>query len=357
MKICDENRCSGCCTCFNACPKNCITMKENEYGVIVPKIDEEKCIKCNICKNICPENNNSNFNTPIEVYASWSKDDEIRKRSSSGGIAYEMYKYIIANGGIAIGTAFDEQMNLKHMVGKSLEDLDMFRGSKYVQSYIGKIYKEVKEYLKLNKKVVFVGTPCQVNGLNKYLKKKYLDNLITVDLVCHGVPPIKYLKEYLKYINITNVDKITFRGENNRHFTGYSKGNIIYKKHSKEDIYYKAFLEGILCRESCYNCNYARKERVSDITIGDFWGLGKEIPFNYSIENGVSLIMVNTQNGKKFINQISDYLFLEKRTLEEAIKENLQLQKPIKEGEKRLIFKQLYKKYGFNKAIENYEIS
>ena len=352
-QICERSKCTGCSTCMNVCPKNCITMKDNQYGIPMPSIDEDNCMNCNMCVKKCPENNQIELNVPLKVYAGWSIDREERKKSASGGIAWEMYKYIINHGGIAVGTQYDENMNLVHKMTDKIEEAKKYKGSKYVQSYIGKVYTQIKEQLKKNKKVIFIGTPCQVNGLKSFLRKEDNSNLITVDLVCHGVPPIKYLKDYLKYLKIQNeIDEISFRGENNWHFTGYQNEKIIYKKHNKEDLYYRAFLKGIFYRENCYQCRYARKERVSDITIGDFWGIGKEIPFNHEIEDGVSLILINTKKGNKLIQEIKPQIFLEERTIEEAQKGNAQLNQPVHTNIKVELFRELYEKYGFEVAIE-----
>jgi len=352
-QICDYNKCTGCSACLNSCPKKCITMRENEYGVLVPYINQKECINCNICTRMCPENNEADFKLPKKIYASWSLDEATRKSSASGGIAYEMYKYVITNNGIAVGTQFDESFNLVHKIVDNINDIKNFKGSKYVQSYIGRTFEKIKELSEQNKKVIFIGTPCQVNGLKNYIKGKNTDNIIFVDLICHGVPPIKYLKEYLKYIEIDDkIDKISFRGENNWCLTGYKNEKIVYKKHNKEDFYYNGFLNGLFYRENCYNCRYARKERVGDITIGDFWGLGKEEKFEFSTEDGVSVILINSQKGLEFIDCLKDKLFLQERMLEEALKGNSQLNHSSYKNINTELFKELYKKHGFEEAIK-----
>lgn len=353
-QICEKDKCTGCSVCINSCPKKCITMKENQYGILVPNIDENKCINCNLCIKNCPENNPIEFHMPLRVYAAWSLDEEERRKSASGGIAWEIYRYIINNGGIAVGTQYDENMNLVYKMTNTIEEARKYKGSKYVQSYIGNLYIQIEQQLKRKKEVIFIGTPCQVSGLKSFLKSKDANNLITVDLVCHGVPPIKYFKDYLKYLKTQNkIDNVTFRGENNWNFTGYEKGKVVYKRHNKEDLYYKAFLKGIFYRDNCYQCRYAKKERISDITIGDFWGIGKEILFNYDIHNGVSLILVNTKKGEKLIENIKPQIFIEERTIEEAQKGNAQLNHPSYKNEDAENFKELYRKYGFKDAIEN----
>lgn len=353
MEICNTNKCTGCSVCYNVCPRKCIKMVENEEGILIPSIDKQKCINCNLCVKKCPENNEINFYNPLKVCAAWSLDEETRKNSSSGGIAYEIYKYVIENDGVAFGTKFNEKMELEHTMATTLKQVKEFCGSKYVQSKIGKSYSDVKSCLKENKKVVFIGTPCQISGLKSFLKEIDTNNLLTIDLICHGVPPQKYLREYLKYLPMhKKVDDISFRGKNNWYFTAYYKNEVIYKKHNKEDLYYRAFLEGLFYRENCYNCRYARKERVGDITLGDFWGLGKKIKFHYPIEDGVSVILINTDKGKKIIENLSKKIFMEERTIEEAIEGNAQLKQPSKKYKNTEKFKHIYIEQGFNMALD-----
>ncbi len=353
MKICETNHCTGCSACYNVCPKKSIKMLENEEGAVVPSIDKQKCINCNLCIKTCPENNKIDFHNPLKVYAAWSLNENVRKNSSSGGIAYEIYRYVIENGGIAFGTKFNDQMELEHTMATTLEQVKEFCGSKYTQSKIGKCYLDVKNCLKENKKVVFIGTPCQINGLKSFLRGEDINNLLIIDLICHGVPPQKYLKDYIRYLAINKkVDDISFRGKNNWYFTAYCQNEIIYKKHNKDDLYYRAFLDGLFYRENCYNCRYAREERVGDITLGDFWGLGKKVKFDYPIENGVSVILVNTEKGKKIIENLNKRIFMEERTIEEAVEGNAQLRQPSKKHENTEKFKRIYMEQGFDIALE-----
>lgn len=353
MEICKNNSCTGCGACHNICPRKCIKMIENKEGILVPSIDKQKCINCNLCIQTCPENNKIDFYSPLKVYAAWSLDENIRKNSASGGIAYEIYKYVIENGGVAFGTKFNEKIELEHTIATTLEQVKEFCGSKYVQSNIGKSYSDVKKCLKENKEVVFIGTPCQISGLKSFLKGIDTKNLLTIDLICHGVPPQKYLKDYINYLPISKkVEDISFRGRNNWYFTAYCKNEIIYKKHNKEDLYYRAFLDGLFYRENCYNCKYARKERVGDITLGDFWGLGKKVKFDYPIEDGVSVILVNTDKGNKTIESLSKKIFMEERTIEEAVEGNAQLKQPSKKHKNTEQFEQIYKEQGFKIALE-----
>lgn len=348
-EICSKEKCTGCCACMNKCPQNCIKMKEDEYGSLVPEIDESKCINCNLCLRTCPINNVINSNNPIKAYAAWSLNENERKTSASGGIATTFYKHIVSKGGYIAGTSFNEKMELKHSLVNNEEQIEKFKGSKYIQSYIGYIYRNIKEKLEQGEKVLFIGTPCQVAGVNMYLNREY-KNLITIDLICHGVPSNKLLNEHVK--NIENkqgkcINRITFRGEDRYLFTAYQDEKIVYQKSSREDLFLLGFLNGIFSRKSCYQCKYANLNRISDITIGDFLGLGKEKKFKYSTKNGVSLILTNTKKGEKFLEECKNELFLEERDIDEATKENEQLKNPTKETEKHTMFLRLYPKHGF----------
>lgn len=351
-EICSQNKCTGCSCCYNICPKNAIEMKYNENGELIPHVNKEKCINCNKCIKACPANTPLKANYPQKAFAAWSLVENERKTSSSGGIAITFYKYILNNNGDVYGTSFDKQLNLEHSKVNNINDVEKFKGSKYVQSNIGTIYKEVKSSLDNNIQTLFIGTPCQVDGLNSYLNKEY-ENLITVDLICHGVPSQKLFREHTEAIekNVKQkADNITFRGNNDFYFTMYKNNNIIYKRPSREDKFFLGFLKGMFNRESCYNCKYAIPERTSDITIGDFWGLGSSKEFKHSTKNGVSLILTNTQKGNIFLDKCKDNLFIEERELKEAIEGNAQLKKPSVKNKNYDKFKKLYIKHGFEKA-------
>lgn len=219
-------------------------------------------------------------------------------------------------------------------------------------SYIGDTYKNIKKDLINNLEVLFIGTPCQVSGLKSFLMKDY-KNLLTIDLICHGVPSQIYLDEYIKSLNLLEKpDNLTFRGINDYFFTLYKNNQTIYSQNSNNDKFYKAFSSGLFCRENCYSCEYATIERVGDITIGDFWGLGKTIPFNHDTKNGVSVALINTNNGIKNFSEIKNKIFFEERPLEEAVAGNDQLRHPILKHPKHDLFMNLYLEKGFKIALE-----
>lgn len=352
MSICDKTKCTGCMACYNACPGHCIKMVYDENSILIPEIQIDLCSGCNICSAVCPANKVLETNIPKETYACWNLDEEKRKQSSSGGIASVFYEYFIKNNGIVYGCYYDSNLQLKFSKATSLKEIEKFKTSKYSQSYIGNVYKEIFSYLNKNEKVLFIGTPCQVAGLKTYLRKDY-DNLITIDLICHGVPSQKFIDEYIKSLNLeSNPDNLTFRGFHDFYFVLYKNSDIIYSEKAKDDAYYHSFLNGLFYRESCYECKYATSKRISDITIGDFWGLGDQIPFEFDITNGASVVLINTEKGFSLFDNVKDTIFYEKRTLEEALAGNEQLRHPSIKNENYDKFKELYKEYGFDYAIK-----
>ena len=349
-KICKEEECTGCMACYNICPKNCITMEYNKYGELQPKIDESKCIHCNLCRKVCPNNSPINKNTPVTAFATWSKDENDRKTSTSGAVASILYKEAIDNGYIVFGTSFDENLILKHSYTDNKEEALKYKGSKYCQSDIGKNYENVGRFLKEDKKIIFIGTPCQIQGLNKYLEVKNIDkeNLITVDLVCHGVPSQQYLTNYINYLEKKYKRKATnvsFRDSEKYIFKLFDENGIICSITKDRDLYATAFLLAMLQRESCLDCKYATSNRVSDITIGDFWGIQNDDKINDEEKHkGISLVLVNTQKGNDFFNKCtSNNVFYEERKLEEAISGNAHLRRPSKRNEFRKKFRKQYK--------------
>lgn len=353
-QICDKNKCTGCSACFNSCPKNCISMKANKFGVLLPEIDQAECINCGACERSCPVNHIVKKNMPRTAYAAWHLNPTVRKSSASGGAAMVFYQSVIEQGGICFGTCFDEELNLRIQSATTLNEINKFRGSKYVQAYVGKSYREVKEELDLGKLVLYIGTPCQIAGLKNYLKKEY-EKLIAVDLICHGVPSLTYLHEHIAEIEKKlhkKVDNVTFRGEYSYELALFQDEQLIYRKHRYKDSYFTGFLNGLFCRPNCYDCPYACEERVSDITIGDFWGLGKEAPCSYGMGDGVSVILVNTDKGQDFLMQVRDKMFLEERPLTEAINGNDQLRHPGEKNDNYELFRELYLRDGFEQAAK-----
>jgi len=350
MKICQKDKCTGCYACSNICPAKCISFIPNEYGHILPLVNQEKCINCNQCKKVCPSNNKVYLTAPQKAYASWSNDEIERETSASGGAASIFSKYIIESGGVVYGATQLKNGALKHERIDKNENLGLLKGSKYVQSSILDTYQKIREDLKTKNSVLFIGTPCQVGGLKNYLGKDY-GNLYTLDIICHGVPGIQLLKDHLIHqIGHFNIDNISFR-EPEGYYLKVAKNNVtLYSKSLYRDYYFIGFMKGLFFRESCYSCEYACENRVSDMTIGDFWGLGKDKPFLHSTKKGVSLLLPVTDKGIELIENCYSRMFLQERSIIEAVKGNPQLSNPSIKHRNSEKFKSLYKKKGFNKA-------
>lgn len=350
-EICKIEKCTGCFSCMNICPQDAITVGEDINGKTIPYIDKKKCIECGKCVRVCPVNYPVNFYNPRKCYAAWEKNEEDRRTSASGGIAAALSKVVIEENGIVYGAGFNEKLELVHSSARNIEEIQKFKGSKYVQSYTGLIFRHVKENLENNKKILFIGTPCQVAGLKSYLGKGY-DNLILVDIICHGTPPMSYLKEYLKFIDPKcRADKVTFRGEKDFCMTLYHGTEEFYCTKSEKDFYFYAFLKGLIYRDNCYTCSWAKPDRCSDITIGDFWGLDrKSMKEQYS--GKVSVVLLNTLTGEQFWEKHRSCFYSEQREVKEAVDGNAQLRKPSKYHADRTLFLNNYKKGNFIEAVK-----
>lgn len=369
--ICIYNKCTGCFACANICPKGCITLEEDEYGEIHPTVEQDKCIDCKLCQKTCPNNREYNFTFPKHCYAAWITDDEKRKICASGGIGTEFSEYVIKNGGVIFGSRYDNYLNPIITWTCNLEDLEYFKGSRYVQSRVGEdTYKKVKSFLNKGTFVLYVGTPCQIAGLYGFLKKDY-ENLVTVDLICHGVSPMTYLKQEVTYLtrkyDLKGVSDIRFRGNdgNNYRLTLWNKARRklfprnnyrqkIFDEDFMEDCYLKGFLKGVSLRENCYSCRYARPERISDLTIGDFIGLGTKTPFDFPKSN-VSSVTTNSRKGYDFLlkvyHNVQDLKLVE-RDYRERLAYRPSLMEPFKRDERNKEFRELYKREcNFPKAI------
>lgn len=352
-KICSNKYCTSCGACVEICPKSAIKMGKNEYGFVFPKIDESICIDCGLCYKKCHINASLEMKYPQDAYAVWSNNPEDRNTSASGGAASVFYQSVLSMNGICYGAKFNEDLNAVFTGYEDHRIVD-FKGSKYVHSDMNSIYNSIYSHLCKDKKVLFIGLPCQVAAIKSYLNTDYR-NLILVDLICHGVPPQQYLNEHVEHFEkkcSKQAKLVRFRIDNNFCFILCNENvqHPFVKKHRSIDTYMLPFSDELSFYEGCYNCKYACNKRVSDITIGDFWGLGSEEPFNHPYTGAISLVLLNTEKGKSFFETTKESLFYERRTVEEAIKGNDQLNRPSKRNDKRDEFLDLYKDNGFEYA-------
>ena len=353
--LCSEDKCLGCYACANICPCGAVWFKENSVGAMIPDIQENKCINCHACENVCPVLNHPKGHSSEKCYAAWSRDNDILRRSASGGIVSAVYNWITEQGGVAVGTEYINGQ-LIFACSENPDAAKRFSGSKYISAYVGNMYKKVKKLLRDGRKVVFVGTPCQIAGLKSYLSDAY-DNLFLIDIICHGVPPQKYLKEYVQGICGKDFDKVLFRGEKGNKIAVYNNGKIIYCKEKWYDPYSMAYAKGLINRENCYNCQFASLERQGDITVGDFWGLQKErLSINAADVPFISLVLINSEKGQKLFESIGNNIFYEERSVDEAVCGNGQLSAPCKKDQERELFLDKYKHLGFVKALKSTRI-
>ena len=323
-----KSECCGCNACEEICPKHCIRMVEDAKGFLYPQIDHSVCVECSLCEKVCPFNkDNLSLHTPLTAYAAWNKNREEYLGSSSGGAAYVLSSYILKKGGVVYGCTADG-INIRHIrIEKQLE-LYRLQGSKYVQSDVRGLYKKVSEDLKAERPVLFIGTPCQVAGLKNYIKQ-IPEYLYLVDLICHGVPSQKMLKEHItRILKGRSAEQLSFRKGQLFRIELTTQCGTVYFLEPHKDMYYKAFLNGFSYRESCYQCPFAQQERVSDITVGDFWGL-QDADASFPKE-GISVLLPCTDKGLRLITSVKDRMAFHKRPVEEAVRGNSQLQAPVK---------------------------
>lgn len=340
----DKKDCNGCKICSLKCPKNAIEMVEDEEGFYYPKIDEKKCINCGLCKKICSNFNNNSSDEQV-AYIAINNNKEELKNSASGGIFFTLARYVINNNGVVFGVEYDEKLNVKHGFATTIEECRKFQGSKYVRSDIGAAYADIEKFLKKDRLVLFTGTPCQCQGLKKYLNKDY-DNLIICDIICHANPSQKVFNKYINSLGKkykSKVENIQFRSKENgwRNSTPIIKlrdGNII-----EDDLFYKAFSQELIDRPSCHNCKFSGINRVTDFTIGDFWGVEKILPKKDEYDNGVSVFLVNSKKAKKIFLDISKNINFREINLEDAFKYNHNSNLPMHKNRKRF-FKNIDKK-------------
>ncbi|MBQ7462945.1 MAG: Coenzyme F420 hydrogenase/dehydrogenase, beta subunit C-terminal domain [Bacteroidaceae bacterium] len=305
--ITDKHNCCGCNACGDICPKQAISFKNDNEGFWYPEVDMQKCIDCGLCEKICPCLNVKEAKQPISAFAAVNPDDELRMKSSSGGVFWLLVEQTIREGGVVFGAAFDNEWMVYHSSSESLEEAERFRRSKYVQSLVKGCYKQAQGALKQGRKVLFSGTACQIAALKEFLRKDY-DNLLTVDVVCHGVPSPAIWKEYIKTLassktikNINFRDKCT--GWRNYDFSvQFSDGTELKEPHNK-NLYMQGFLHDLYLRPSCHSCKFKAGKCGSDLTLGDFWGIEKVVP-EIDDDHGVSLVIINSLKGKDSIDAL-----------------------------------------------------
>lgn len=358
IKVTAKEACSGCYACKSVCPKNCITMNLDEKGFFYPSVDKKVCINCGRCEKVCPMLNIKENNVKKNSYAAFNRDETIRMLGSSGGLFGALAGEILRLGGVVFGASFDADCkSVKHIVVERSEDLEKVFGSKYLQSEIGDSLKLAKEYLDKGRFVLFSGTSCQINGLKLFLNKDY-EKLITVDVICHGVPSPMVWADYIKNKEAkyqARVISAKFREKR----LGWQKSVLLlllsdgieYFKPQSEDEYIRGFLGNLYLRDSCYFCRCKGKYMMSDITLGDFWGVEKILP-DINVDNGVSAVIINTEKGREAFNQVRQNLQVIEVSYDDILKGNPSLEHSVNKPDKSEVFWELYKAEGLDVAFK-----
>ena len=338
--ICFHNQCTGCFACKSVCREGAISVKVDTQGRTLPEIDLEKCTGCGACRRICPQRNKPAFHKPLECYAARGKDSEVIRRSSSGGISAILVASFVRNKNLVCGSVIDNN-RVEHRIVRDEKELSLLQGSKYVQSDISDLYDEIRQELRSGKEVLFFGTPCQVDAMNTFFGKN--KNYYSVDIICHGVPPMEFLDHHLQQVTEGKAfDLFRFRGSPDDYtLKVFNEGELLYSKSDIEDTYFYAFMNCLICRENCYNCRYARADRVGDLTIGDFWGIDTKSLKN-TYDGNISVVLVNTEKGRELFKSIRTQLVCERRETEEAVRGNPQLRKPSSRHVDRAKFLRAY---------------
>lgn len=310
IELYDKADCTGCSACANICPRGCITMTADSEGFLYPEVNTDICVDCRLCEEVCPMINKPMPHDIKAVYGAKNKDDSVRFTSSSGGMFTLFAEAVLNEGGLVVGAALDENHTVKHCIIDSMDELTKLRGSKYVQSIIGDTYTKVREYLRAGKTVLFSGTPCQIAGLKRFLIKPF-NNLITIDVVCHGVPSPRVYRKHLAEIASKAGEPITcvrFRDKSN----GWKQGEtLFFTEHYKvgapkrQEPFMRLFLNNIIIRPSCSDCAFNNKRSLADITIADYWGIDKQFP-EFDDDKGVTLVIVNTEAGQAIFESIKN---------------------------------------------------
>lgn len=336
-------------------------MVSGKDGFLYPSINEETCLNCLACERTCPVVNpvdlSENRKEPL-VFACWNKNSAARSQSSSGGAFSALASAILKEDGIVVGASYNDQMKVVHRACSSFSELDSLRGSKYVQSSIGDIYKLIRTYLNQGKRVLFVGTPCQNAGIRNFLKKEYA-NLYCCDFICHGTPSPLLFQKYLEWIEASKGIKVTsfnFRSKKSGWYDAVRVVNNHKVMKGKHDAYFFGFNRNYSLRESCYRCPEIGMPRRGDITIADFWGIGMEYRFDKvgEIKDGISLVMLNNAKGEQLFESAKPFLEYRKRSYDEALSHNIPMIKPSSRPKERdhfyldmesMDFESLRKKY------------
>lgn len=335
-------------------------MRRDKSGFLYPYVDASLCTECGACERVCPFiSATDHLARPVKAYAAGAVSPDIYRTSSSGGAAYEIARFILSQGGVVYGCAASG-LDIKHIRVDSIDRLHLLQGSKYVQSNISGCLRSVRSDLAAGLRVAFFGTPCQVAAVRKFIRKPN-PRLLLVDIICHGTPSLQMLEQHAKTVAPgKRIDKISFRRGNDYILLLCSGDKEVWNANvwhePFRDMYLRAFVDGLSFRPSCYSCPYAGPERVSDITVGDFWGLKSAKKITDTCRNGISVIMPVTSRGSEIVSQLTQTMHIQECPVQEAIDGNTQLRHPVPDTRRSKLFRALYPALPFDLAVRISEL-
>lgn len=361
INIVNKKDCCGCSACVQRCPQQCISLYEDEEGFLYPKVEVGACIGCGLCEKVCPVINQYDRRLPLHTYAAVNDNEEIRVKSSSGGVFTLLAEKVIDEGGVVFGARFDENWQVTFDYTETKDGLEVFRGSKYVQARIAATYEQCENFLKSGRKVLYSGTPCQISGLKHFLRREY-DNLLAVDIVCHGVPSPLVWRDYLKKLTEDpkrvagksavvspqtkelEITGISFRDKSagwkkyrfavsgipaskaGQNHSLISSDDVILQEVHSENLFMQVFLKDLCLRPSCSSCPAKSGKGGSDITIADYWGISNHHPL-WDDDKGTSLILVNTSHGLEYYQRLD--ICSEETSYEQALAGNPSMERCV----------------------------
>ena len=359
IRITDKAKCCGCTACASICPHDAITMQPDALGFLYPVVDESKCTDCGLCEKVCAfhENYDKSQNLPEPLaYAARHKDMREVETSRSGAAFIALSDWVLRLGGVVYGAGYADHFRVVHKRATSKEERDEFKGSKYVQSDLNTVFRQVKKDLKDGLTVLFSGTPCQTSGLASYVGKRLRENLYLVDIVCHGVPGPYLWRDYLAYLEKKQGSRICWVNFRDKQEYGWAAHRetfkFVKKKGGGKMTYTFVFYKHIMFRHSCGVCPFTNTKRPSDITLADFWGWEKSVPGFNDDDKGVSLILCNTEKGKQLFEAVKQDMDVVPVKLEDCLQPNLQHPSII--HPKRMAFERDYQRKGFLYVMRKY---
>ena len=359
LEIKDPKDCCGCTACASICTHDAISMEPNALGFVYPKVDDSKCIDCGLCEKVCAFNDNYDKTLNLlnpDVYGARHKDMNEVMKSRSGAAFIVISDYIIEQGGVVYGVGYKDHFRVAHKRATSKAERDEFRGSKYVQSDLTGIFRQVKDDLKNGLIVLFSGTGCQCAGLNAYISKKLRNNLILVDIVCHSVPGPYLWRDFLNWIEMQYSSKIVSVDFRNKIKYGWKSHVDTYMMNNGEErsstVFTSLFKSCLALRYSCGKCHFCNTIRPSDITLADFWDRGHNFPDINKDDKGESLLLINTGKGREIFDVVKDKLDYFQTTLDKVMQTHLR--EPSKIHPRAKEFEQYYGKYGFERTMKHF---